>query len=245
MKQFVIIGLGAFGKRVLEELSQINVEVMVIDQDEALIEQYSNRVSKSFIANALHEEVIRKLVPQGIDGVVIDLGGKVEVSALVTNYLNKMGVKNIVARAESDEHGEILSLLGASRVVFPTREAKRITPLLVSPDFYNFLPISDGLVIAEIQIPPDLDGKTLIEVDFRKTYQLNIMAVRDIPGKPFHFVDGDFRMTNNTVLLAVGDQRDIIRFSGFTPSGSPDKKDTIWKSLFFQPKKKLFSRFRF
>ena len=124
MKQFVVIGLGAFGKRIVEELSHVNVEIMIIDQDEALIEQYSDKVSSSYIANALHEEVIRKLIPAGIDGAIIDLGGKVEVSVLVTNYLKKMGVRTIVARAESDEHGEILTLLGATQVVFPTPTSK-------------------------------------------------------------------------------------------------------------------------
>lgn len=244
MKQFVVIGLGAFGKRVVEELSHVNVEIMIIDQDEALIEQYSERVNSSYIANALHEEVIRKLIPPGIDGAIIDLGGKVEVSVLVTNYLKKMGVRTIVARAESDEHGEILTLLGATQVVFPTREAaKRITPMLISADFYNYLPISDGLVIAEIRVPPELNGKTLIEADMRNAYKLNIIAVRESEGEPFHFMSGDFCMSSYTILLAVGKEEDMIRFSGLSPAYHPNG-GARWKKLFQNPQRRKKSFFR-
>lgn len=233
MKQFAVIGLGVFGRRVVDELCQLNVEILVVDQDEKLIEQYIDRVSSSYVANALHEDVIRKLIPSNIDGVVIDLGGRVEVSALVTNYLKKMKIRNIIARAESDEHGEVLSLLGATQVIFPNREAaKRVTPLLVSADFYNFFPISDGLVMAEVRIPPELVNKTLAETDFRRSYLLNVVAVRDAVGAPFHFVSGDFVMGETTNLLVVGDQSHVVRFCGLNPSAITGKGSFSWKSLF-------------
>ena len=112
MKQFAIIGLDTFGKRILEELIETGSEILIIDKDRDVIEYYKDKVTSAFIADALNEEIIRKLIPDTIDAAIIDLGDAVEVSILVTNYLKKIGVKEIVAKAESNEHGEILTLVG-------------------------------------------------------------------------------------------------------------------------------------
>lgn len=234
MKQFVIIGLGTFGKRMVEELTRVNAEVMIIDQDESLTDQYKDKVGAVYIANAFQEEVIRKLVPETIDAAVIDLGKKIEVSALVTNYLKKIGVKNIIARAESNEHGEILQMLGATQVIFPAREAaQRITPLLVSSDLFNYLPISKGLVIAEIRVPKNLQGKTLIESGIRNTFNVNVIAIRRAD-QDFEFASGNHRLTTYDILLAVGKEKDLTRLSGIQPAGKTKKSMNLFKSLFLR-----------
>ena len=154
MKQFAIIGVGTFGKRMLEELSQIDCEILIVDKDRDVIEHLKDLATSSFIADAMNEVTIQKLVPTTIDAAIVDLGDNREVSILVTNYLKKIGIKNIIAKAETDEHGEVLDLVGANTVVFPNREAaKRITPLLISPLLFNYMPISHGLVIAEVKVP--------------------------------------------------------------------------------------------
>ena len=229
MKQFVVIGLGAFGKRMVEELSMIKSEIMIIDIDDSLIDQYKDKVAACYVANALHEDVIRKSVPTKIDAAIVDLGGKVEVSVLVTNYLKKMGIKTIVTRAESDEQGEILEMVGATHVIYPTREAaKRITPLLASSDIFNYLPISDGLVIAEVRIPHKLCGISLLEADLRNKYNINIIAVRENEIENFEFVSRDYIMMENNIMLAVGKENDLIKFSGIAAAIKKRRVDSSW-----------------
>ncbi|MDA3810237.1 MAG: TrkA family potassium uptake protein [Spirochaetaceae bacterium] len=239
MKQFVIIGLGAFGKRMVEELSLVNSEIMIIDKDQTLIDHYKDKVATCFVANALHEEVLRKLIPSTIDAAIVDLGGKIEVSVLITNYLKKLGIRTIVACAESDEHGEILELVGATQVIFPTREAaKRVTPLLASSDIFNYLPISDGLVIAEIRIPKELFGLTLIEADFRNKYNINIIAVRENEYEKFEFVSGNYLMKKDNIMLAAGKENDLIKISGIAPVIKKNKGYTSWLKLSLNFKRK-------
>jgi trk system potassium uptake protein TrkA len=108
MKQFAIIGLGFFGKRMLEELVDTGCEVLIIDKDAEVIEQYKDKVTASYIADAISEEIINRIVPSSIDAAIVDLGDNLEVSILVTNYLKKLGVRRILAKAESDQHAEIL-----------------------------------------------------------------------------------------------------------------------------------------
>ncbi|KGE70824.1 potassium channel family protein [Spirochaeta lutea] len=234
MKQFVIIGLGSLGKRMIEELGKVECEVMVIDQDPELIELYKEQVSASFVANALQEEVIKKLVPSTIDAAIIDLGGKIEVSVLVTNYLKKLGVHRIIAHAESDEHGEILQLVGATEVIFPTLEAaKRITPLLVSSEVFNYLPISSGLVIAEVRVPRIILGKTLIEANLRRDFGITVIAIRKEHEEEFDFVSSDYHLGARDVLLLAGKAEELTRFSGISPNlKKMTQSPGLLKSLF-------------
>ena len=220
MKQFAIIGVSRFGYRVLEELSQLDCEILVIDKDRELIESLKDKVTYSYIADVINEQTIRKLIPPTIDAAIIDLGDRTEASILVTNYLKKIGVSKIVVKAETDEHGEILELVGATHVMFPNREAaKRITPILAFTQLFNYLPISNGLVIAEVKVPSRHVGMTLIEADFRRTYKFNVIAMRkegdDDLG--YQFFTPDYRLQANDVLLVAGNEEDLSHMVGDAP----------------------------
>jgi trk system potassium uptake protein TrkA len=214
MKQFVIIGLSLFGRRLLEEFLATDAEVIIIDKDREVIELYKDKVASAYIADVLNEEIIRKLVPQNIDAAVLDLGGRIEASILATNYLKKMGVKEIIARAESNEHAEILDLVGATKVVFPNQEAaKRIAPFLISSQIFSYVPISSELVIAEVKVPHEFCGKSLVEVDMRRKYKLNVIAYRKLEGQEYFFYAPEYRLQEDDVLLVGGREQDIEAFT--------------------------------
>ena len=90
---------------------------------------------------------------------------------MATNYLKKMGIREIIAKAQTDEHGEILKMVGATDVIFPDQEAaKRLTPMLASSVLFNFMPISKNLSLAEVRVNADCVGKTLLEANLRRSY---------------------------------------------------------------------------
>jgi trk system potassium uptake protein TrkA len=153
MKQFVIIGLDIFGKRALEELIPLEVDILIIDKDKEVIQNYKDKVASAYVADVTQIEIIEKIIPRTIDTAIIDLGDKIEASILVTHYLKQLGVREIVVKAESDQHGNILKIIGATMVIFPNKEAaKKIIPLLVSPLLLNYFPISEELIIAEVKV---------------------------------------------------------------------------------------------
>ncbi|NOY07774.1 MAG: TrkA family potassium uptake protein [Spirochaetes bacterium] len=215
MKQFAIIGLSRFGQRMLEELLGVNCEILIIDKDREVIEIYKDKVASAYVADAINEEIINNLVPNTIDAAVVDLGDKLEVSILVTNYLKKMGVKKIIAKAETDEHAEILHLVGATQVIFPNREAaKRIAPLLISSLLFSYLPISRELVIAEIKVPGELIGKTLIEANLRQKNRLNVVAFRKEGDSDYSYFAPDYRLEEDDIFLVAAKEVDIESYTG-------------------------------
>lgn len=233
MKQYAIIGVSNFGRFMLEELGKIDCEILVIDKKRELIEAIKDKVSSAYIADAINQETIQRLVPPNIDAAIIDLGDRIEVSILVTNYLKKMGVKRIVAKAESLEHGEILEIIGADHVVFPNREAaKRLAPMILSDALFGYFPIGEDLVIAEVLLPKRFAGMSIIEADLRKNAGLNIIAIK-AEDKYKQFVTGDHKLVENETLLVAGNPSDIARFSGDRLPILEDKRRNVGLKMFF------------
>ncbi len=224
MKQFAIIGLSRFGRRILDELIDADCELLLIDKSNAVVELYKDKVNAAYVADAINEEIINKLIPADIDAAIVDLGDKLEVSILVTNYLKKMGVKRIIAKAETDEHAEILKIVGATEVILPNKEAAmRVAPLLVSSYLFSYLPISRELVIAEMMVPEELVGKTLIEANMRQKYKLNVIAYRKEDEFEYVYFSPEYRLEANDIFLVAGKEEDVERFVG-KPSATASKR---------------------
>ncbi|MDR1095460.1 MAG: TrkA family potassium uptake protein [Spirochaetaceae bacterium] len=204
MKQVAILGLSHFGKSVLDELVRLNVEVFVMDKDRDRIDQYKDLASGSVIIDVLNVENLRKVLPESTDAVVIDMGDSIEASILAASYCAKLRIKTIIVKAETESHGEILELVGATQVVFPNKEAaKRVSPLLLSSVLLNYLPVSGKLVIAELAIPDSMTGKTIMQAELRKKHGLNLISVRT--------EDEEFDEFNPSHIFQKGD---IGLFSG-------------------------------
>lgn len=215
-KQFAIIGLSSFTRRILEQIESTGCEILLIDKDPEAIDAYKDRVHRSYIADVLNEATIGQLIPKDIDAVIVDPGDRIEVSILVTNYLKKLGVQKIFVRAETEEHGEILDLIGADHIIYPNWEAaKRITPMLLTAQLFNYMPLGNGLVIAEVKAPVKLAGKSLIQADLRKKLKLNVIAVRhDLKGSDFIFPQAEYVITEDDILLIAGQEEDVRIMAG-------------------------------
>ncbi len=211
MITIAVIGLGAFGIRVIEELAEENVEVVIVDKNREMVEKYKNLVRDAYITDAITNEMIDKIVPHDVAAVVIDFGSDVEASILLTNHLHKTGIQKIIVKAKTTEHGEILKMVGATSVVYPDHDAaQRIVPQLLSSELFSFLTVSPLFALAEVAVSVDDIGKTLAAVNFRQTYKLNVIAYRQSEEQDFEFIDsGDFVFVEGMRLLIAGKEKDI------------------------------------
>src|SRR5574344_168543 len=175
-----IIGLGTFGRNVLEALMNTDADLIIVDKDREVVEKYKNSIQNAYITDAINEETLKKVIPNDIDAAIVDLGSQLETSILVTHNLSKKGVSKIIVKARSDDHGEILKLLGASKIIYPDLDAAlHITPMLISSALFNYMQVSDKFAIAEVSVRNDLIGKPISKSNIRQTYQLNIIGVRN------------------------------------------------------------------
>ncbi|MDR0553277.1 MAG: TrkA family potassium uptake protein [Treponema sp.] len=215
MKEVAILGLSHFGRSVLDELLKLKVQVFIVDKDRQLIDAYKDAAAGAVALDVVNVETLRKVLPDSTDAVIIDMGDRIEASILAASYCKKLNIKTIIVKAETESHGEILELVGATKVIFPNQEAaKRITPLLLSSTLLNYLPVSGKLVIAELAIPERMIGKTIKEVEFLKTYHLNLIAVRSGDGE-FDQFDSGHTFQNGDVGLFSGADEDLEHFTGY------------------------------
>ncbi|MDR0567886.1 MAG: TrkA family potassium uptake protein [Spirochaetaceae bacterium] len=238
MKQIAILGLGHFGKSVLEELLQLDAEVLILDKDKDVIDAYKDSSAQAAILDILSGESLRKGLPESIDAVVIDTGKRIEASILAAGYCAKLRVRTIIAKAETESHGEILELVGATKVIFPNREAaKRVTRQIVSSALLNYIPVNPQSVIAEMPIPPALLGKALGNSHLREKYGLNLLSIRKEDGE-FRPCSPDYVFEEQDVGLFFGADSAVTRFAEDALKDSGGKN--VFSKLFKMGTAKLF-----
>jgi trk system potassium uptake protein TrkA len=214
MKQVAILGLSHFGKSVLDELINLNVDVFIIDKNREVIDTYKDSAAGAVVIDILNIENLQKVLPEGIDAVVIDMGDRIEASILAASYCSKLKMKTIIVKAETEAHAEILELVGATKIIFPSKEAaKRVTPLLLSDVLLNYFPINESISIVEIELPKFMIGKTVLDSELRSKYNLNLIAVRQSETK-FQQFSVAYRFKIGDIALLSGDNKSLDDFSG-------------------------------
>jgi len=242
MRQYVFIGLSSFAFCMIETIAPVTDQIIAIDTDANKIERIKDMADAAYTVEIIDEAALRKIIPEGVDVAVVDLTGDIESEIMVIHYLQKLGVEEIIAKSDSDAHSEILGIVGATRIVNADREAAaRIAPLVLSSSLSNFIPISGDLVMAEIMVPDQIVGETVIDADLRRKYNINVIAVRDAGASEHHNFDGSYRFRQQDLMLVVGKEQDVFLFSGISNFSGKRSNTSFFASAFktfFKTKKK-------
>lgn len=208
-KQFMIIGLGQFGKSLVATLHNSNVDLLVIDRDITKLEEIGDKASQAVCADASKQEVLEQFDIESFDGAIITIGHDMEFSVKTVMHLNEMGMPFIMAKATSDFEGRILTKVGADKIIFPDREVGiRLGKEIVSGNYYDALDISETYSITDIVLPNKWVNKSIIELNLRKSYGINVVGIRrqeDVIINP----TPDFVFKDEDVLITLGSNKDI------------------------------------
>ncbi len=142
-QQFVIIGLGRFGSSLALELMELGYEVLGIDRNEEIVEELSDRLTHTVVADATEEEVLKSLGVRNFDCGIVAIGTDIQMSILAAILLKDLGIKTVVAKAISLLHGRALEKLGVDRVIYPERDmGVRVAHQLVTPNLLDYIELS-------------------------------------------------------------------------------------------------------
>lgn len=212
MKQFLIIGLGNFGYNLACELSKIGHEVVAVDSNETLINRIKDSVTHAIIADAKQVENIKDFINEKTDAVILNLGESLEETVLVTLAVKNLGVKNIIVKVTNEEHGMIVRKLGATEIIIPEKDyAKQMSKKLTSENLLDYLPLSPAYGIYEIALPDHFAGKRLNELNIRKKFNVNVIAIKDVLKDIITInPEPDFKFIPDMVLYLLGKSDDIV-----------------------------------
>jgi len=178
-KEFVVLGLGAFGRSVATALADGGCQVMAVDKNSARVKEVSDNVTHAVTCNVTNVEALQSLGINNFDGAIVAIGGDIEASVLVTILVKEMGIKYVLAKAQSDLHAKILHKVGADLVVFPEKETgNRIASNLIENNLLDAIELSSTFSMADIVIPEEWIGKSLIELNLRAKRKLNVIGIR-------------------------------------------------------------------
>ncbi len=210
MKNIAIIGLSSFGFYLCKYLSKLGFNIMAIDLKEELANQVKPFARKVIIGNAKDKDYLTKLGITDFDIVIVSVGNKIDTSILITLYLKELGIKEIIAKAVNEDHAKILGKIGATQIIFPERDmAERMSNKILSPNFLDFIPLTEGFSLIEIAPASSWIGKKLQDLDLRKRYQIQIVMIREVILDRVVIPDGEFVLKDSDILYVIGDNKNI------------------------------------
>lgn len=178
MKRIGIVGAGRFGLSLAESLANAGLEVVLLDRNRPAMQQ-ANEFATALQGDATQPRVLEEAGFGECDVVVVAIGSNIEASMMATANCKELGVPNVVAKATSELHGKILRRIGADSVVYPDRDsARRLARALANHDVVDFLEVSEGYSIAEIDVPDGVAGRSLAEADLRRRTGVTVLCIR-------------------------------------------------------------------
>lgn len=209
MKSILLIGLGRFGRHVAEKLYELDHQVMAVDKQEDRVEAVMSYVTNAQIGDSTNMEFLETLGVSNFDVCIVAIASDFQSSLETTAYLKDLEAKMVVSRASRDVHARFLLRNGADEIVYPEKQVANWTAIRYSSEhIFDYVQLSDTHAIFEIEMPQNWVGKTIGQVDIRKKFNINIMALKR-DGKLDMAIRPDTMLTDDATMLVLGESRDI------------------------------------
>ncbi|MGN0306065.1 MAG: potassium channel family protein [Lachnospiraceae bacterium] len=201
---YAVFGLGRYGWAVAKELVKNGAEVLAIDADEDIVNAAINEIPYCKCADITEAEVIKQLGIANIDVVIIAMANNLEASVMAIMLCKEIGVKTVIAKCSNEMDCKIMSKVGADRVVFPESESgSRLAKNLLSSGFVDLIELSKDVSMIELEVKEDWVGKSLLQLDLRRKYAVNIVAILQ-DEKVCISIDPEKPLEKTMKLIAIG-----------------------------------------
>lgn len=209
MKSVLIIGLGRFGSHLCEDLSKLDNEIMIVDRDEAKLQELLPYVVSAKIGDCTNEKVLKSLGVGNFDICFVCIGNNFQSSLEITSLLKDLGAKYIVSKANRDIHAKFLLRNGADEVIYPDRDiAEKSAVRFSANQVFDYVELGKGFSIYEIAPLPEWIGRSVLDVNVRAAYNANIIGVKNANG--MNLMPGpEYVFCENEHLMVIGHQEDI------------------------------------
>ncbi len=209
MKSFLLIGLGRFGRHIAQVFNELGQEVMAVDKNEQRVDEALSFVTDARIGDSTNENFLKTLGVDNYDTCIVAIGDDFQSSLESTSLLKDMGAKKVVSRASRDVHEKLLLQNGADEVIYPEKQLARWAAIRYSSNnLLDYIELDADHAVFEVPVPTEWAGKSIGNIDIRKRYNINVMAVRDDSGMNVS-IRPDTVLNSGQSLLVLGDDRNV------------------------------------
>ena len=210
-KSILLIGLGRFGRHMAKKLNELGHEVMAVDSDEEKINDIADIVTNAQIGDSTNIQFLKRLGIDNFDVCIVTISGDFQSSLETTSLLKELGAKKVISRAERDGQAKFLLRNGADEIVYPEKQLAYWTAIrYTSNHIMDYIEIDNEHAIFEVAIPKEWIGKSILEIDIRKKYNINILAVKE-NGKLNVTVKPDIILSEDKSLLVIGEYKSLLK----------------------------------
>ena len=208
-KDFLVIGLGRFGTSVAKTLYELECEVMVIDSDESVINGAVEYSTTAATCDATDEIVLKRIGVENFDVVIVCVGN-IENSIMIALLCKEMGAKFVAVKASTKRHANVLEKIGVDKIVFPEMDMGiKLANQFVSNNIIDYIEISSDYGLMEFVPPKSWIGKSLIDLDLRAKYDLNVIAIKDEIGNINVNPSGNDLIMKDYKLFVIGKEENL------------------------------------
>lgn len=209
MKSILLIGMNRFGSFLARQLHELGHQIMAVDRDETRINEILPLVTGAQIGDSTNEAFLRSLGINNYDVCIVAIGGDFQSSLETTSLLKELGGKLVVSRADRDVQAKFLLKNGADEVINPEKQiAEWVAIRYASNHVLDYIKLDNDHAIFEVAVPADWVGRTVGQIDIRKRYGINIMAVKE-DGKMDLSVTPETILTDRKTMLVLGRRKAI------------------------------------
>ena len=212
MANYLVVGLGRFGRSVARTLYENNQDVLAIDDDEETVQQAidSEVVSEAIVLDASDETAIKNVIKDNFDVAFVCIGSNMQASIMVTLLLKEAGIPKIIAKAQSRAQGKVLEKIGADEVIYPEEfMGKRAANKILRPTIVEHFKLSNKYAVVEVLAPKSFSDKSLIQLDVRKKYGINIIGIKDKNNEVNISPAPDSVIREGDTLIVVADNKKL------------------------------------
>ena len=215
MRQYLVIGLGRFGESVAKTLYEAGENVLAIDISEELVQDKIDRniIKNAVIGDASDEKILKDIGTENFDVAFICIGD-IEASVMIALNLKELGIKTIIAKAINKKHGKVLIKVGATEIVYPEEHmGKRIAELTMNTDIIEHLKFTDNFVLVEVKAPSIFWNNSLIKLDVRNKYNINIVGIKKSKGEFIPNPTANVTIEEGDILVIITDKKTVESFN--------------------------------
>ena len=215
MKQYLVIGLGRFGTSVAKTLYEAGENILGIDVSEELVQDRINNniLKNAIIGDASDGKILKDIGAENFDVAFICMGD-IEASVMIALNLKELGIKTIIAKAINKKHGKVLTKVGATEIVYPEEHmGKRIAELTMNTDIIEHLKFTDNFVLVEVKAPSIFWNNSLIKLDVRNKYNINIVGIKKSKGEFLPNPTANVVIEEGDVLVIITDKKTVESFN--------------------------------
>ena len=213
-KTYAVFGLGRYGRAVAAELAAAGAEVLAVDRNQLLVNSAAATIPLCKCADITDPEVYDLLGIGNLDVVIIAMGGHLEASVMAVMLCKEAGVPTVIAKCANETHGKILAKVGADQTIIPEQESGvRLAKNLLSSGFVDMVELTDSVSLLEMKVRPEWVGKTLIDLNLRKKYGINVVALKQGADVSVA-VDPAAALTADQKLVVIADTDKLRKLKG-------------------------------